>query len=96
MSDIKKAASPKAIPKELPKVAPVAQETVVYVGPELPGVKRYTVYNNGLPKELKEQMEKQPVLKSLIVPIERLAKVNAELEREGSALHILYRRACGK
>lgn len=70
--------------------------TLVYIGPDIPGAKQYTVYNAGLPDALKEKIKEHPVFNSLVVPVERLAGAIAELGREGSALSTLYRRASGK
>ncbi len=68
-------------------------ETVVYIGPDIPGAKQYTTYNNGLPDALKDRVKTQPFFNSLIVPVERLAQASAELAKEGSALNILYQKA---
>jgi len=102
MSEAKKAAG-KA------KAAPLIQEeenirgyrrfenkTVVYIGPDIPGAKQYTTYNAGLPNALKEQIIEHRVFESLVVPVERLAKANTELMKEGSALNILYQKASEK
>lgn len=78
--------------------APATQEaeTVVYIGPDIPGAKQYTTYNAGLPDALKEKIKEHPFFDSFVVPVEKLAKASAELAKEGSALGILYRRAGGK
>ena len=68
-------------------------ETVVYIGPDIPGAKQYTTYNAGLPDALKKQIVEHRVFESLVVPLERLAKASAELAKEGSALSILYQKA---
>ena len=88
MSEAKKAAG-KA------KAAPATQEaeTVVYIGPDIPGAKQYTTYNNGLPDALKDRAKAQPFFNSLIVPVERLAQASAELAKEGSALSVFFKRA---
>lgn len=80
------------------KAAPATQEaeTVVYIGPDIPGAKQYTTYNAGLPDALKEKIKEHPFFNSLVVPVEKLAKASAELAKEGSALSILYRKAGGK
>ena len=77
------------------KAAPTTQEaeTVVYIGPDIPGAKQYTTYNNGLPDALKDRAKAQPFFNSLIVPVERLAQANAELAKEGSALSVFFKRA---
>ena len=79
------------------KAAPATQEaeTVVYIGPDIPGAKQYTTYNAGLPDALKEKIKEHPFFNSLVVPVEKLAKASTELAKEGSALSILYRKASG-
>ena len=71
-------------------------ETVVYIGPDIPGAKQYTSYNAGLPDALKEKIIEHRVFESLVVPVEKLARASAELMKEGSALSILYWKASGK
>lgn len=71
-------------------------EALVYIGPDIPGAKQYTTFNGGLPDALREKIEEHPFFNSLVVPVGKLAKTGAELAREGSALNILYRRACEK
>ena len=77
------------------KATPATQEaeTVVYIGPDIPGAKQYTTYNNGLPDVLKDRVKTQSFFSSLIVPVERLAQASAELAREGSALSVFFKRA---
>lgn len=77
------------------KAAPATQEaeTVVYIGPDIPGAKQYTTYNAGLPDALKEKIKEHPFFNSFVVPVEKLAKASAELAKEGSALNILYQKA---
>lgn len=71
-----------------------SEDVVVYVGPDIPGVvKRYKVFNNGIPEKLSKKLEENPVFQSMVVPVEKLAQVNAELAKEGSALHVLYQKA---
>lgn len=66
---------------------------VVYIGPDIPGAKQFTTFNNGLPDALKEKIQKHPFFHSLIVPVEKLAQATEELNKEGSALHVFYHRA---
>lgn len=77
------------------KATPATQEAeiVVYIGPDIPGAKQYTTYNNGLPDVLKDRVKTQSFFSSLIVPVERLAQASAELAREGSALSVFFKRA---
>lgn len=85
----KKQTTKKAAAKEPEKQAGI----VVYIGPDIPGAKQYTTYNNGLPDVLKDRVKTQSFFSSLIVPVERLAQASAELAREGSALSVFFKRA---
>ncbi len=77
-----------AVKESLPK-----QEIVMYIGPDIPGAKQNTVFNNGLPDALKEKIKEHPVFRSLIVPVGKLAQARVELEKKGSALSVLYQKA---
>lgn len=79
-----------------PAIKETRQGSMVYVGPDIPGAKQYTVFNNGLPDALKEKIKEHPFFDSLVIPVEKLAKASAELVREGSALSILYQKASKK
>ncbi len=85
--------------KQTPKKAAAAKEPekqpgiMVYIGPDIPGAKQYTTYNNGLPDVLKDRVKTQSFFNSLIVPVERLAQASAELAKEGSALSVFFKRA---
>jgi len=69
--------------------------TVVYIGPDIPGIAaQYTVYCSGLPEPLEEYIRDRPLFRSLVVPIGKLAQADAELRRAGSAVDVLYRKAC--
>lgn len=87
------AAEKKQTPMKAAKAPEKQQGIVVYIGPDIPGAKQFTTYNNGLPDALKEQIVEHRVFESLVVPVERLAKASAELAKEGSALNILYQKA---
>lgn len=88
MSEAKKTAG-----KAKAEPATQAAGAMVYIGPDIPGAKQYTVYNAGLPDALKEKIKEHPFFNSLVVSVTGLAKANAELTKEGSALSILYRKA---
>lgn len=96
MSETEKSENVKkeAVPRTAPKKKGV-EGTVVYVGPDMPGIaKQYAVFNNGLPEALKEFIKDRPVFRQLVVPVGQLTQVNVELGKEGSAMNALYRRAC--
>ncbi len=81
------------VKKVTAKEMPQKEEILVYIGPDIPSVKQYTTYNNGLPDALKEKIKEHPFFNSLVVPVAKLARASAELAREGSALNILFRKA---
>lgn len=67
------------------------KKTVIYIGPSIKNVvSTGTLYNNGLPKILKEEMVKQPVIKKLIIPVEDLSEAQRKLATPGSALATVY------
>lgn len=68
-------------------------EPVIYIGPDIPGVKQYSVYNHGLPDALKEKAKEHPVFLSLIIPVGKMPQANKELLRKGSALNVLFEKA---
>ena len=89
------AAEKKQTPRKAAAKAPEKRQgIVVYIGPDIPGAKQYTTYNNGLPDALKDRAKSAaPFFNSLIVPVERLAQASAELAKEGSALSVFFKRA---
>lgn len=65
--------------------------TVMYLGPSIKGVAATgTVYNNGLPKGLEEEVGKQPLLKELIIPLGGIAEAQKALKEKGSTISIIY------
>lgn len=81
------------VKKVAAKETPQKQGSVVYIGPDIPGAKQYTTYNNGLPDAIKEKIKAHPFFDSFVVPVSKLARASAELTREGSALNTLFRKA---
>lgn len=69
------------------------KETLVYLGPEVPGVAAVgTVFKNGLPKKLEEMVKELPAVKMLLVPVRDVVKVKKELTKETSAAKICYQK----
>ena len=84
---------PKATAKATKAVA-TKQETVVYVGPTIPGIgTRNMVLNNGLTEELKKAIEDEPAFASLIVPISGLAVANKSINEKSGATFVFYEKA---
>lgn len=95
MSDTDKKQTP-VVKQTVGKETAQKPEIVVYIGPDIPGAKQYTTFNNGLPEALKEKISEQPYFRSFVIPVAGLAQANVELAREGSALNVLFCRASGK
>ncbi len=69
------------------------EKILIYIGPTIKNVvTANTIFNNGLPKLLKEEIKKQPLLNNLIIPVENLAKAKVELGIWGSGFDILYKK----
>ena len=69
------------------------QETVIYVGPAIPGiVSARSIFNNGLPEELKRLEERKPFLRMFLVSPEKMGFALAEIRKKGSAMNILYEK----
>lgn len=63
----------------------------IYLGPNLKGVLRGTVFLNGLPPALEEAIRKLPVVAELVVPVSNIRQANRELADPDSALSRFYR-----
>lgn len=69
------------------------KKTMVYLGPEIPGVVAAgTVFKNGLTKELEEKIKELPAIKMLLVSVKDIVKVKKELMKETSAARICYKK----
>jgi len=71
----------------------VKKETLVYLGPEIPGVAAVgTVFKNGLTKKLEEMTRELPAVKMLLVPVRNVVRTKKELEKESSVVKTCYQR----
>lgn len=69
------------------------KKTVVYLGPEIPGVVAAgTVFTNGLTKKLEEKTKEFPAINMLLVPVKDVVKVKKELTKGASAVKICYQK----
>lgn len=70
------------------------QVPVAYCGPTIKGIApQYTIFVDGLPDKLKEKVEQVPLLKALIVPLDKLAEMRVKLEQDGTRENILCNKA---
>lgn len=84
MSDKKQAA-----PRQAAK-----RETVIYLGPEIPGViSGGTVLNNGLTLQMERAAAELPALNRLLVPVRDAVRAKRELKNEVSAIAVCYKKA---
>jgi len=68
--------------------------SVVYCGPTIPGVaKQYTIYSNGVAPALSAAAETHPVLRGLIVPLDKLPEALRQLRERSGSIYTLYRSA---
>lgn len=76
------------------QAAAQVQAPVTYCGPTIKGIApQYTVFVDGLPDKLKEKVEQVPLLKALIVPLDKLAEMRVKLEQDGTRENILCNKA---
>lgn len=69
-------------------------QILVYVGPTVKGVaEKYRIFNNGLSAELIEAGKNEPAFLNLVVPVEKLAASQAEIESQSGALYAIYEKA---
>lgn len=69
-------------------------QTVVYVGPTVPGVAAHnTVFNNGLTAEMSAAIQKEPAFGSLVVPINKLAQASKDIASKSGATYVFYKKA---
>jgi len=68
--------------------------TSIYVGPSIPGgaLQQNAVFTSDLPVFAKEETEKCPFIKELIVPINELSLATSNLSVKGTKENIMYNK----
>lgn len=66
---------------------------LIYVGPSTKKLQRFTVFQNGLPLEVKQYSKDCPAIEALFVPVQKLNEVQANLQDSASAESIFYAKA---
>lgn len=75
------------------KAAITRPQTVVYIGPRIPGVTTpYAVYNNGLPETLLRLSNKSAAIKALIIPVNQLKQALEDIKNPSSIYAIHYKQ----
>jgi len=67
-------------------------EQLIYVGPQVKGVQRFSVFKGGYPKHLEVHLEKCPAFKQLFVPIQELNEVQMSLNNSGTVEAMFYEK----
>ncbi|MGC7929807.1 hypothetical protein ACP3VS_14395 [Lysinibacillus sp. VIII_CA] len=68
------------------------QEQLIYVGPQVKGVQRFSVFKGGYPKNLEEHLEKCTAFKQLFVPIKELTTVQMRLNDSSTVESMFYNK----
>lgn len=69
-------------------------ETVIYIGPTIPGAAAMnTIFNNGITVELEKVIKEMPAIASLIVPIGKASKARGQLSEPDSPVRICFEKA---
>lgn len=69
------------------------QETVVYVGPTIPGVASHnTVFNNGLPQSVQDAVANEPAFNNLLVSVSALAAATSDIANKRGAIYVFYQK----
>lgn len=66
------------------------ETAVIYVGPTIPKLARYTTFRTGFPRSIQKLMERIPEIKGLFVPVPEFPKVRLQTETVGTPLHAAY------
>jgi len=67
-------------------------EQLIYVGPPVKGVQRYSVFKGGYPKHVENHLEACPAFKQLFVPIPKLSEVQMRLNDSGTVESMFYKK----
>ncbi|WCH46384.1 hypothetical protein [Lysinibacillus sp. OF-1] len=68
------------------------QKQLIYVGPQVKGVQRFSVFKGGYPKNLEEHIEKCTAFKQLFVPIQELNMVQMRLNDSSTVESMFYNK----
>lgn len=86
-------AEPQPEPKPTEKTTDIVEkEAVTYIGPTLPGGKlsRYSTFRNGLPVRVGKLVEECKALKTLLVPVSKLAASQQKLADRSSVQYARF------
>ena len=73
------------------KVQPIKREAVIYVGSTLSGlgIQQYSVYKNGIPKNIQLHINNCNAIGALTVPVSQLSQARRNIHTPGTAEYVL-------
>lgn len=66
------------------------KDKLIYIGPNLVQMTKYTVFTEGIPKHVESVMKKCPAVEKLLVPIKNLAYSEQRTRKKGTLEHKHY------
>lgn len=70
----------------------VKHKILIYVGPPIKGLQRFSSFVGGYPEHFKEHLEKSPAFKSMFIVPEKLAAFQNSLLDANSVESMLYKK----
>ncbi|MEA0565314.1 hypothetical protein [Lysinibacillus irui] len=70
----------------------VKHEILLYVGPPIKGLQRFSSFVGGFPEHFKEHLEKSPAFKKMFIQPEKLREFEQSLLDDFSVESILYKK----
>lgn len=89
--NVSEKASPEKV-RDAIKKTKEQQIQLIYVGPQVKGVQRFSVFKGGYPKNLEEHLEKCTAFKQLFVPIQELNTVQMRLNDASTVESMFYNK----
>ncbi|MBG9479415.1 hypothetical protein [Lysinibacillus sphaericus] len=68
------------------------EQQLIYVGPPVKGVQRFSVFKGGYPKHVENHLEACPAFKQLFVPIQKLSEIQMHLNDSGTVESMFYKK----
>nr|WP_054549330.1 hypothetical protein [Lysinibacillus sphaericus] len=73
----------------------VKHEILLYVGPPIKGLQRFSSFVGGFPEHFKEHLEQSPAFKKMFIQPEKLREFEQSLLDDFSVESILYKKTNG-
>ncbi len=70
----------------------IKHEILLYVGPQIKGLQRFSTFVGGYPKHFKEHLEKSPAFKKMFIQPEKLREFEQSLLDDFSVESMLYKK----